>query len=386
MPKLKVLMLETLPYMNSGVQIGSHHYATLFSQHYEVLWVSLPWHPIQLLRGNCGYVKNWNFNRPFFDGRLFSFTPFTPFPYRDHFALKTEWHLKNYQALMPGLYKTVKNLGFHQADIVWLTEPRHYSLAKLISPEKFFYRCVDDYEQFQDIPAGLVQYEKELMRRADAVFFTSKELQKKFDGLNDRSVYLPNGCDYDFFARGVQSEANDEIRKFFLPDKINVLYIGAIADWFDFDALRQIAMNRRYHCVIVGPIRCEVPADLLNQNNVQFTGPYNYQFMPNFTSLAQVGIIPFKVNQITNSVNPIKLYEYSAAGLPTVSSNFKTVTEIKGPHFVYESLLDMQDMLAAAAQAGADPVFKETIRLFARKNSWEERFSEILARLSVGEL
>jgi len=33
-----------------------------------------------------------------------------------------------------------------------------------------------------------------------------------------------------------------------------------------------------------------------------------------------VGLIPFKVNALTKSVNPIKLREYLAAGLPVVST------------------------------------------------------------------
>ena len=34
------------------------------------------------------------------------------------------------------------------------------------------------------------------------------------------------------------------------------------------------------------------------------------------------GIIPFKVNRLTAAVDPIKYYEYRAAGLPVISTEF----------------------------------------------------------------
>jgi glycosyltransferase involved in cell wall biosynthesis len=380
MARQKLLMLENLPLRNSSIRIGSHHYAYYFSRHYDVLWISLPWHLLQVLQGNYIYYRGWNFNRPFFDGQLTSITPFAPLPYRNNFILKTNWYLENYHVFMPGLLHNIKRLGFDKPDIVWVTEPRHYSLMEFMSPKKLFYRCVDDFGEFQDVPNTLVEYEKKLMACAEAVFFTSKELQKKFGGLN-HSIYLPNGCDYDFFAKESVTVKGNEAQKFFSNDKINVLYTGAIAEWFDFDALREAAADWSYHFVVVGPLRCKIPPDLWSKDNIKFAGAYDYRFMPDFTSLADIGFIPFKVNDITHSVNPIKLYEYSAAGLPTVVSNFKTVSEIGGPCFIYKSIRDIQNVLAAAVTAKSDASFEESIRLFARKNSWSERFSEILKRM-----
>ena len=46
-----------------------------------------------------------------------------------------------------------------------------------------------------------------------------------------------------------------------------------------------------------------------------------YEELPRYCKSFNVGLCPFKVNELTMHVNPIKLREYLSAGLPVVSTD-----------------------------------------------------------------
>jgi len=271
---------------------------------------------------------------------------------------------------MPFLLYHIRKLEFHEPDILWFTDPRHISILKYIKPRYIFYRCVDDLEQFDDVPQSLIRKERKLVEMSNGVFLTSKELLNKFKGLNKNIYYLPNGCDFSFFNNPPKNETIElEIKKFFDSTRINILYMGAIAEWFDFEAIEYLAEDRNIHVVIVGPIRVAIPKQLLLFDNVIFTGPYEYSYMPYFAKYADVGIIPFVVSSLTDAVNPIKLYEYCAAGLPVITSGVKTITEIEGPFRIYTSKSELKEALKWTISIKD----KEGIIQFAQSNSWEKR-------------
>ena len=54
--------------------------------------------------------------------------------------------------------------------------------------------------------------------------------------------------------------------------------------------------------------------------NVHLLGPHPYESLAGFAKGFTAAILPFKVNRLTQNVNPIKLREYLAAGLPVVST------------------------------------------------------------------
>ena len=374
----KVVCFENLSF-NSHIHVGSHHYAKLFSRDFEVLWVSLPFHFLQLLKDRkSDRFADWNYNRPIrVSENLQLLTPFTFLPYRNAPLLSSSHYLCNYRRFMPGLMRNLGRTGFGRPDIAWVTDPRHISLINALRPKKIYYRCVDNLEHFADIPKSLLRYEKELVRRANGVFFTSRDLMAKFGGLNDRSYYLPNGCDFDDFSGGVKDGPGEKIAApFFRDDKINLLYTGAVAEWFDFDFLLDVSRDDRYNIIIVGPIRTTIPSGLADRKNVVFTGPFPYEMIPSFTRRANVALIPFRVTSMTDSVNPIKLYEYCAAGVPVVASAFKTLRELDGPFFLYgEEPPDR--VIAKAFEAGRDPRFAEACIEFAYRNSWSARYQFI---------
>lgn len=374
----KVLFLENQTY-NSNIVVGSHHYANLFSKDHDVLWISLPWHIFQIIKDKkSDRFKNWNLNKPqiISDG-LSAFTPFVPLPIRDFPILNSTFLIENFINFMPGLKTLLKKSGFVKPDLVWISDPRHISILKYVTEAPVVYRCVDNLQHFSDVPKSLLKIEQDLIESTQTTFFTSKDLMRKFQQFSQNSYYLPNGCDYDFFSLNNKNISGNSTDKYFKKDKINILYMGAIAEWFDFEIIDNASINTNYNFIIVGPIRTAIPTNIKDKNNIIFTGALPYKSMPFLVNKADVGIIPFKINEMTDCVNPIKLYEYCAGGLNVISSNFKTVSEINGPFYKYKNKNDFAIILEELCKDLYAKFSKEKIMEFAKSNSWEKRYEYI---------
>jgi glycosyltransferase involved in cell wall biosynthesis len=106
--------------------------------------------------------------------------------------------------------------------------------------------------------------------------------------------------------------------------------------------------------------------------NVRLLGHKAYSELPAYLNCFNVAVIPFKNNELTRGVNPVKLYEYLAAGKPVVSSDlpevrsFQPLVSIAGEpdQFVKK----IEEELAADSPGKA----AERLRV-AGLNSWEAR-------------
>lgn len=144
-----------------------------------------------------------------------------------------------------------------------------------------------------------------------------------------------------------------------------------ISHWFDFDIVRSLAEKYPDGSVIlVGPV--EVPVPPL-PNNVIFIGTVLHLALAPILKAFDVGIIPFRRSSAIDAVNPVKLYEYLAAGLPVLSSRFSEIVEFSEFVTLYDS------EASCVAQAGkllSQPATQAEMnrrRAFALKNTWTDK-------------
>jgi glycosyltransferase involved in cell wall biosynthesis len=244
---------------------------------------------------------------------------------------------------------------------------------------------IDDAFGFTDYPAFVRDQWVEAVRRADTVIATSPTLAGRIREAVPRDVIVvPNGVECQRFVRnGTGKRPHD------LPAGGSIAgYTGSVYPWLDFPLLEEalIAMPD-LHFVLVGSAHPEVrPAleRLGKYRNFRFVGPKPYADVPAYVQSFDVGIIPFLRNKLTEGVNPVKLYEYLASGVPAVVTEFSDdLKALSGYVFVAGTPEEFVQDLRKAVEAHRNADYRDTLEAFARSNDWDIRFREIAHHLPI---
>ncbi len=203
---------------------------------------------------------------------------------------------------------------------VWSFTPDISYLLGHFGEEKVVYYCVDDFASFSGYDKEQVlRDEADLCRRADLVVTTSQALQEAKAPLNPNTILVTHGVDYEHFSRAVREDLPVPEDMKAIPHPI-LGFFGLIRDWVDLDLLGEVARLRPdWHIVLIGDSTVDL-GPYRGIANMHFLGRRPYEDLPAYCKGFDVGLIPFKVNELTRAVNPIKLREYLAAGLPVVST------------------------------------------------------------------
>ena len=103
-------------------------------------------------------------------------------------------------------------------------------------------------------------------------------------------------------------------------------------------------------------------------------------------SHAHVGIIPFSDTPVARPVNPLKLYEYCACGLPVVAKRLPEMARMESPAILADSAEDFARTVSLTLDRTSDGSFdREALRAYARANTWENRIDTVMELLGINE-
>jgi len=244
------------------------------------------------------------------------------------------------------------------------------------SPLLNIYQCIDDFAIEPYAAKHGLGLENIAIKKADVVVATSSNLVKIKKYLNPNIHLLPNAVDLTIFDKAVSE-------KLPIPSEIaNVKnkMIGFTGNMdnvrFDFPLVKKMAeVHHDKTVVLVGPINCDdfYTLGIDKLPNVIITGSKNIQELPNYLQYFDVTIIPFALNKQTESIYPLKINEYLAAGKAIVSTSFsediKTFADWiylaqDEQHFI--QLIDV-----AIAENDEHKIEKRVAK--AKTNTWVER-------------
>ncbi len=361
-------------------KIGDHHYSDHFQQAgYQGCWLTHPVSPLHYL--SKSYQKYateindkyrlWK-NKGEHHNGIFYYAPLTIIPFSDFPILRSDWVLHNNLKLsFPNLKRFLMKNGFDQVDILWISNPLIFQIADIIDHKLLVYRIADDVPAFESVPGRADQVVSDLVKKADIVFVTARTLLEKYSWAGSKLHYLPNGVDFDHFTDSVDT-LPDEFRTIPAP---RAIYVGMIADWFDVDIIKSAAKAYpNISFVLIGESAIDLSA-IKSLQNVYILGGKKYSTIPTYLKNSDVGLIPFKQNRLVESVNPIKLYEYMACGLPVVSARWETVEGLDSPAYLYDSFVEFAEMLELSLSGEVD---QQKMIDFARQNSWERQFNKVI--------
>lgn len=371
----KILMAEYSEY-NSDFKFGNHHYAEMFAKNgYEVLWLSPVYNHMTKMISNKIFNQRKELNKPSFvklQKNIYGYSPYTLALYGKLPILNTNFANKmSINLTIPNLKYRLKNNNFDNVDILWLTNPKYYYLTKTVKYKKLIYRCADDISAFKETYKSLAYFEEKIIKEADVVFVTAHDLLEKKKKLRNDLIYLPNGVELNNFIRDEYSIPEEYIRS----NRNKCAYVGAIDNWFELKLILFCAHKlEQIDFYLIGPSKIDI-SELDKLSNVHILCKRDYKDIPNYLQNSDVSIIPFKVNNLTNSVSPIKLYEYMSVGLNVVSTNFKEINHIKSPAFIAKNYDEFCKYIIQAIE-NKDKNRERNIQ-FAKENTWQKRFEEI---------
>lgn len=276
--------------------------------------------------------------------------------------------------------------GADQPVQVWSFAPDADFIAEAFSPECVVYYCVDEFSGFEGCDAeSTALAERRMIAAADVVIATSSQLCESKSRLTDQVHLVRHGVDYDHFRRAVDGwlETPPPIRSLAGP---MIGFVGLVDHWVDAELLAATARSLPdVHVVVVGEVRIDA-SELDGLANVHFVGRQPYDVLPNYLARFNAGLIPFVRSELTENVNPIKLREYLAAGLPVVSTDLPEVRRF-GAHVLIAD--DHASFAAACRRAiASDTPPARMIRSAAvADQGWEsvaEQVSAVAANASHG--
>jgi glycosyltransferase involved in cell wall biosynthesis len=245
------------------------------------------------------------------------------------------------------------------------------------SDEKKVYECYDEYAMNPDgsVRTRVQRMERGVLRDADLTLVTAEELAARRRQDVGHVVFVPNGVAEDFMRDPM---AADFLRH--TARKPCIGYLGHLRSEVDVDLLVALAaQNPQWHFLLVGPVqRSEFRRRLDLLPNVEFAGPQPYGSLPSLLRRFDVGLIPFVLNSFTLAINPLKAYEYMAAGVPIVASNLPELLR-------FRDIIRMIENTPAAfgkaiAETLADDRAALSLRLTtrAREYTWERISREVV--------
>jgi glycosyltransferase involved in cell wall biosynthesis len=212
------------------------------------------------------------------------------------------------------------------------------------------------------------------MEQADLVLMSHPLIADRHGrGVRDLLV-VENGVDPAMFQA-------DTARPSDFPDTHGPVigFHGMMSHWFDFDMLEAVARLRPdWSFVLVGPHESKVEnrvKALMDASNISLIGERPSNGIAPYVRQFDVGAIWFQVNDLTRAVNPLKMHEYLAAGIPVVATPLPACVDKVG----VRTASDPESFVSAISDA-LDPggLDAATLREVAGEASWDRRLAPVL--------
>ena len=308
---------------------------------------------------------------------VFVFTPLVPFSLRRYPRLTRLW--------LVGLRVWLRQLQWRlqcQQPVLWICYPPAESLVGTLGEQFACYDCCDELTDLPPKLASIIrEHEDRLLPKVRVVFATSESLAQSL-GQRHRNVRLvPNGADVAHFARAATEPLPCPPDLALVPTP-RIGFIGSVQHWVDVALIAAAARSRpEWSWVIIGGVHKEISV-LRGLANIHLLGPRPYADLPAYMRQIAVGLVPFALCPIVLAADPIKVYEYLAAGKPVVATAiprlqvFGDVVQIARGADEFVTAIERalaEDSPAAAAQR----------RQIAQAHDWQARVQLIEDNLAA---
>jgi glycosyltransferase involved in cell wall biosynthesis len=235
---------------------------------------------------------------------------------------------------------------------------------------------VDDFAEW-------LGYEKEMVRCSTWIVCTSQRLYERLRGTypNSHIELIRNAYD-DGMNLHLPEENTESLHESALsPEKKWVGYIGAWAPWVDELLVKKLSRLPEVEMVVVGPEYGKKYDSLNTSHNIHFLGLKPHHQLPSYIRRLSVCIIPFLLTPVTLATNPVKAYEYLAAGKSVVSTNMPECC-LMSPHV--DTVTNHEQFIETVSFRLNNPGDCSARTAFALEQTWGHRGEQIHKLISSG--
>jgi glycosyltransferase involved in cell wall biosynthesis len=256
---------------------------------------------------------------------------------------------------------------------------------------KVVYDCMDDLLELPGNSSNiffrkrLLKYESRLLNRCNLVLASSNYLgDKLIERYGDiKNLHIVNNAidiDVGMTVEGrLPSGLPQETTNIFSDiNFLKLVYIGTISEWLDFNLIFESLKQFSNICYIfVGPNLLSV-----KHERIFFCGAVEHNKIYEIMNMADVLIMPFIVNELVKSVNPVKLYEYIYSCKPVISVKYDETLQFEDYVYLYSSETEYLQLISMSVNGNLPSKNSEhENKEFAYKNNWSNRTSTIKALL-----
>ena len=255
--------------------------------------------------------------------------------------------------------------------------------------QKFRTKALIVYEYIDEISEeisgtsveNIIRRHEYMIKHSDVVIATADKLFDDVTKIRQKDVYLnPNGVDYEHFhiTRDPENIPSDLISIIKKGNPI-IGYYGALATWFDYNLIIELAERRPdYEIVLIGWDYDNSMKDhkLDYYNNIHYLGVKKYPVLPEYAIWFDVAIIPFVLNEITESTSPIKIFEYMALGVPIVTTDMRECRKYRSV-LIGRNYVEFIQKIDESLKLKKDNSYLALLDKEAKENTWKNRAQQI---------
>ena len=274
-------------------------------------------------------------------------------------ALPFHWNLFDVCGLN-GLYEAFQlRLIVRNADVVIVGFEGWYQVLRWLDISCLVYDKMDDnsllVKNFLD-QKYLLKAEKKLLKKVDEIIVTAQAFYERYQSLGKPVTLIPNGVELPDLIITEESH-----------EKKIYGYVGMISAWIDMQVIEQIADEPQTEVWLVGP--CNIAVS--KKKNIKYFGRIPKSEVAKYINQFDVCLYPFKMDQLVDTVNPVKIYEYLAMNKPVIAID--SIETQKFGELLYR--YSTREEVRLLCQQRLEKPFESDVERveFIRNNSWEER-------------
>lgn len=257
---------------------------------------------------------------------------------------------------------------------------------------KFIYEYIDhlspELAGTKDLPKNIIDKYEYVMSNKDVyVIVTADALEQEVIKRRGKKnlAFSSNGVDYNYFKTYEDYKFEPEFQDILDKGKPIIMYYGALAKWVDYEIIKALADTNKYSVVLFG-IKYDESYDeeLGEYKNVYFLGSRDYKVLKYYAKCAEVLTIPFKINDITKSTSPVKIFEYMALNIPIVTTDMPECRKYKSV-LIGKNKKDFLKKIEEARKLINDKKYIKLMDKESKENDWSMKAKAIINLIKKDE-